>query len=488
VTPAGAAPDAGPPHAPAAAGPAAPAPRRRSLLRRNLTARVLAAVALGALVGAVWPEVGRALKPLGDVFINLVRMITAPVIFLTVVLGIAGMRDMRRVGRVGGKAFLYFEVVTTVALAIGLVVVNVTRPGAGVDAAALAAAGGGAEAVGRYADGRPRARPRRPPRPRGADERRRRVRPGRRAAGGGVLGAVRRGARAAGPAGAPLVGTFERLAAVFFRLVGIVMAAAPVGAFGAMAYTVGAFGLRTLLPLGRLMADVYLTMAVFVFGVLGLVCRLYGFRLLEFLRYIRDEIVLVVGTSSSEPALPRLLEKLERYGCAPERGRAGGARRLLVQPRRHRIYLSMATLFIAQAYGVDLSLGQQLSVLGVLMVTSKGAAGVTGSGFVVLASTLAALRVVPVEGLALLLGVDRFMSEARAVTNLIGNGVADARGVAQRGGVRRRAPPGGRGRPPRRRPGGGAGRGAGRGARGGPARQFGRGVSSVPASRSMTTV
>jgi aerobic C4-dicarboxylate transport protein len=191
-----------------------------------------------------------------------------------------------------------------------------------------------------------------------------------------------------------------------------------------MAYTVGAFGLRTLLPLGRLMADVYLTMALFVFGVLGLVCRLYGFRIWEFVKYIREEIVLVVGTSSSEPALPRMLEKLERYGCA--RSVVG-----LVIPAGYSfnldgtsIYLSMATLFIAQAYGVDLSPGQQLSVLGVLMVTSKGAAGVTGSGFVVLASTLSALRVVPVEGLALLLGVDRFMSEARAIVNLIGNAVA----------------------------------------------------------------
>ena len=410
----------------ATAGPAAGAapPRPRGLLRRNLTARVLAAVAAGALLGALWPEAGRALKPLGDVFVNLVRMVTAPIIFLTVVLGIANMRDLRRVGRVGGKAFLYFELLTTVALAIGLVVVNVTRPGAGVDAAALTAGGRGADVVSRYATA------------------------GREldlvdllvhVVPTSVVGAFAQGdvlqvvvfsvlfgaaLAAVGPAGAPLVGTFERLAAVFFRLVGIVMAAAPVGAFGAMAYTVGAFGLRTLLPLGRLMADVYLTMAVFVFGVLGLVCRLYGFRLLEFLRYIRDEIVLVVGTSSSEPALPRLLEKLERYGCAP--GVVG-----LVVPAGYSfnldgtsIYLSMATLFIAQAYGIDLTLGQQLSVLGVLMVTSKGAAGVTGSGFVVLASTLSALRVVPVEGLALLLGVDRFMSEARAVTNLIGNGVA----------------------------------------------------------------
>ncbi len=420
-----AAPPAAPPAPDVPDLPAAPpAPTRGARLRRNLTARVLAAVAAGALLGAVWPEGGRALKPLGDVFVNLVRMITAPIIFLTVVLGIASMRDMRRVGRVGGKAFLYFEVVTTFALGIGLAVVNLTRPGDGIDAAALTAGGRGAEAVSRYT-----------------------------AAGQqldavdflvhvvptSVVGAFAEGEvlqvvvfsvlfgaalAAAGPAAAPLVGTFERLTAVFFRLVAMIMTVAPVGAFGAMAYTVGAFGLRTLLPLGRLMADVYLTMALFVFGVLGLVCRLYGFRIWEFVKYIREEIVLVVGTSSSEPALPRMLEKLERYGCA--RSVVG-----LVIPAGYSfnldgtsIYLSMATLFIAQAYGVDLSPGQQLSVLGVLMVTSKGAAGVTGSGFVVLASTLSALRVVPVEGLALLLGVDRFMSEARAVTNLIGNGVA----------------------------------------------------------------
>jgi aerobic C4-dicarboxylate transport protein len=391
-----------------------------------------------------------------------------------VVLGIAGMRDMRRVGRVGAKAFLYFEVVTTFALAIGLAVVNLTRPGAGVDAAAITANGRAAEAVGRYAAAGEQL---------GAVDFLVHVVPT------SVVGAFAQGdvlqvvffsvlfgaaLGMAGPAAAPLVGTFERLGVVFFRLVGLIMAAAPVGAFGAMAYTVGAFGLRTLLPLGRLMADVYLTMAVFVFGVLGLVCRLSGFRLWEFLRFIREEIVLVVGTSSSEAALPRMIEKLERYGCS--RSVVG-----LVIPAGYSfnldgtsIYLSMATIFIAQAYGVDLTLGQQLSVLGVLMVTSKGAAGVTGSGFVVLASTLAALRVVPVEGLALLLGVDRFMSEARAVTNLIGNGVAtlvisrsegafdDARRAAAVAGRDAGAPPGDG--------------------------QSGRGASPVPASRSTSTV
>jgi aerobic C4-dicarboxylate transport protein len=229
---------------------------------------------------------------------------------------------------------------------------------------------------------------------------------------------------AVGDAGRDVADLLVRLQAVFFKIVAIVMKVAPIGAFGAMAYTIGTFGLKTLLPLGRLMLDVYLTMALFIFIVLGGICRLYGFRLLKFLRYIREEILLVLGTSSSEAALPRMLEKLERYGCAkPVVG--------LVIPTGYSfnldgtsIYLSMAAIFIAQVYRVDLSMTQQLTLLGILMLTSKGAAGVTGSGFIVLASTLAATNTVPVEGVALLLGVDRFMSEARAITNLIGNGVA----------------------------------------------------------------
>jgi aerobic C4-dicarboxylate transport protein len=402
---------------------ASPALSLRRRLWRNLTVRVLVAITAGALLGAVYPDVGKAMKPLGDTFINLVRMVIAPVIFLTVVLGIASMQDIKKVGRVGGKAFLYFEVVTTFALAIGLVVMNVTRPGAGVNAAALTA-GTVPDALARYT-----------------------------AAGKelnfvdfvthivptSVVGAFAEGEilqvvffsvlfgvalTAVGPVGKPIIDGLERVTAVIFKIVAIVMVVAPIGAFGAMAYTIGNFGLKTLLPLGRLMADVYLTMALFIFVVLNVVARLYRFSLWEFLKFIREEIVIVLGTSSSEAALPRMLDKLERYGCA--RSVVG-----LVIPAGYSfnldgtsIYLSMATLFIAQAYGVDLSLGQQLSVLAVLMVTSKGAAGVTGSGFIVLASTLAALRVVPLEGLALLLGVDRFMSEARSITNLIGNGVA----------------------------------------------------------------
>jgi aerobic C4-dicarboxylate transport protein len=216
----------------------------------------------------------------------------------------------------------------------------------------------------------------------------------------------------------------HKLQAVFFRIVSIVMKVAPIGAFGAMAYTIGNFGLKTLLPLGRLMLDVYLTMAIFIFIVLGLICRAFGFRLLPFLKYIKEEILIVLGTSSSEAALPRMLDKLEKYGCS--RSIVG-----LVIPTGYSfnldgtsIYLVMSAMFLAQVYRVDMSLSQQLGLLGVLMLTSKGAAGVTGSGFIVLASTIAVTHTVPVEGLALLLGVDRFMSEARSITNLIGNGVA----------------------------------------------------------------
>lgn len=388
-------------------------------LRDNLTARVLLAIALGALLGALFPEAGKAMRPLGDTFVKLVKMVIGPVIFLTIVLGVANVADIKKVGKVGGKAFLYFEIVTTFALAIGLVVVNLTKPGAGLDVTTLAVGD-----VSRYTsqakqlsivDFLTHIVP---------------ASPVQAFAEGEILQivffAVLFGAALAalGSAGKPLVDVLDRTSQVFFRIVGIIMVVAPIGAFGAMAFTIGSFGLRTLLPLGRLMLDVYLTMAIFIFGVLGLVCRLYGFRLLEFLRWIKDEILLVLGTSSSEAALPRMMDKLERFGC--ERSIVG-----LVIPAGYSfnldgtsIYLSMATIFLAQAYGVDLTISQQLGILLILMVTSKGAAGVTGSGFIVLASTLSILRVVPIEGIALLLGVDRFMSEARAITNLIGNGVA----------------------------------------------------------------
>ena len=385
----------------------------------NLTVQVLTAIALGALLGALAPDLGKSLRPLGDTFVKLIKMVIGPIIFLTIVLGIANMADLKKVGKVGGKAFLYFEIVSTFALAIGLVIVNVTRPGDGVDASALAKGdisqytkvGEGMKFVDFVTNIVPSS----------------------------VVDAFAKGEilqivffavlfgialTALGDTGKPLTDILDRIAHAFFRIVALVMKVAPIGAFGAMAFTVGSFGLKSLLPLGRLMLDVYATMAIFIFIVLGTICRIYGFRILEFLRYIRDEILLVLGTSSSEAALPRMLIKMERYGC--DKTVVG-----LVIPAGYSfnldgtsIYLSMATIFLAQVNRIDLSISQQLSILLVLMVTSKGAAGVTGSGFIVLASTLSAMKVIPVESIALLLGVDRFMSEARAITNLIGNGVA----------------------------------------------------------------
>ncbi len=390
-----------------------------SRLFKNLTFQVLVAVSLGILLGVVAPDTAKSLKPLGDTFINLVKMVITPIIFLTIVHGIASMADLRKLGRVGGKALLYFELVSTLALAIGLVIVNVTKPGAGLDISTMVMGD-----VSKYTSA-------------GAQqstlEFMLHIVPSNVVAAfasGELLPVVFFSVlfgvalTAVGDAGRDIADLLVRFQAVFFKIVAMVMVLAPIGAFGAMAYTVGTFGLKTLVPLARLMLDVYLTMAVFVFVVLGLICRAYGFRIWKFVRFIKDEILLVLGTSSSEAALPRMLQKLEQYGCAkPVVG--------LVIPTGYSfnldgtsIYLSMATIFIAQVYKVDLSISQQLGLLGILMLTSKGAAGVTGSGFIVLASTLAATRTVPVEGVALLLGVDRFMSEARAITNLIGNGVA----------------------------------------------------------------
>lgn len=393
-------------------------PRMRRL-HRNLTVQVLVAISLGVLLGLVAPDTGKAMRPLGDVFINLVKMVIAPVIFLTIVLGIANMTDLKKVGRVGGKALLYFEIVSTISLAIGIIVVNITKPGAGLDVSSLARGdvsqytrqGEALSFVDFFIHIVPSS---------AVDA----------FAKGDVLQvvffAVLFGVALAslGASGRPLTEFFERLSQVIFKIVGMVMRVAPIGAFGAMAFTVGAFGVKSLLPMGRLMLDVYLTMALFIFIVLNLILRWYGFSLWEYLKFIREEIVIVLGTSSSEAVLPRMLDKMERYGCS--RTVVG-----LVIPAGYSfnldgtsIYLSMAALFIAQAFGVHLTLAHQLSVLGVLMITSKGAAGVTGSGFIVLASTLSAMNVVPVEGVAILLGVDRFMSEARAITNLIGNGAA----------------------------------------------------------------
>jgi aerobic C4-dicarboxylate transport protein len=388
-------------------------------LLKNLTFRVLVAVTIGIIFGIVDPEHAKAMKLLGDIFIRLVKMVIGPIIFLTIVLGIANIADLKKVGRVGGKAIVYFEIVTTIALAIGLTVVNFTKPGAGLDVSTMAkgdvsgfAAQGEAmtftdflvhvvpeSAIRAFADGDILQV---------------------------VVFSVLFGTALVllGNNGKRIVELAEGGLETMFRVVEIVMKVAPFGAFGAMAYTVGNFGLRTLLPLLRLMGDVYLTMFLFIFVGLNLIARAYGFSLWQFLKYIKEEILIVLGTSSSEAALPRMMEKLERYGCSrPVVG--------LVVPTGYSfnldgtsIYLSMATVFLAQVYAVPLSISQQLTILAVLMVTSKGAAGVTGSGFIVLASTLSAMHVIPLEGLALLLGVDRFMSEARAITNIIGNGVA----------------------------------------------------------------
>ncbi len=388
---------------------------------RHLYLQVLVAIALGVLVGVLAPSWGVAMKPLAEGFIKLVKMVIAPVIFATVVVGIAKVGDLRAVGRVGIKALLYFEVVTTFALGIGLVVVNVVEPGVGVRA--VAGAKDVAKASGYVEKGRAKGWQKHvlgmiPDSAVGAFT------------GGEILQvlvvSVLFGVALAmvGAEGRPLVEGIERFGHVLFAVVGIIMKAAPLGAFGAMAATVGTGGLGALLPLGKLLACVYVTSALFVFVVLGTIIRLAGLRLWPFLRYIRDEILLVLATSSSESALPRLMAKLEGLGCGrPVVG--------LVVPMGYSfnldgtsIYLTMAALFVAQAADVHLNLAQQLEILGVLLLTSKGAAAVTGGGFVTLAATLSATETIPLAGLAPLVGIDRFMSEVRAITNLIGNGVA----------------------------------------------------------------
>lgn len=395
-------------------------------LYSNLTVQVLTAIALGVAVGALFPAFGASLKPIADTFISLIKMLITPIIFLTVVLGIAGMGSMKKVGRVGGKALLYFEIVTTLALAIGIIVANLTQPGAGVQDTAQAVLQDSkkAEEAAKFTS----------------------------QAGemnwveffthivpDNVVGAFAKGdilqvllfsvlfglaLNRMGETAQPLVKTFDRLSHAMFGVLAMVMKLAPLGAFGGMAFTIGKYGIATLLPLGKLMLVVYATMFLFVFVVLNLILRYYKLRLGPYLRFIKEEILLVLGTSSSESALPRMIDKMERYGCS--RSVAG-----LVIPTGYSfnldgtsIYLSIAVIFLAQAFNIPLSLTQQLSLIAILIVTSKGAAGVTGSGFIVLASTLAATNVIPVESVALLLGVDRFMSEARAITNVIGNGVA----------------------------------------------------------------
>ncbi len=386
-----------------------------------LYAQVLTAIACGILLGYYYPDAGVAMKPLGDGFIKLIKMIITPVIFCTVVTGIAGMEDMKKVGRVGGKALIYFEVISSIALAIGLFIINVVQPGVGfnadvtkLDTKALTAFTTQAKAHS-MVDFLLNIIP------------------------SSVVDAFAKGdilqvllfallfgfaLSALKEKGKPVHRLIENVSHAFFGIVNIIMKLAPIGAFGAMAFTVGKFGVGSLSKLGMLMGSFYLTCILFIFVVLGTIARLCGFSIFKFLRYISDELVIVLGTSSSESALPRMMTKLENLGC--KKSVVG-----LVIPTGYSfnldgtsIYLTMAAIFVAQATNTPLTLTQTITILGVLLLTSKGAAGVTGSGFVTLAATFAAIPTIPVAGLALILGIDRFMSEARAITNLIGNGVA----------------------------------------------------------------
>jgi len=388
---------------------------------RSLYVQVLIAIAAGILLGTFWPHWAIELKPLGDGFIKLVRLFIAPIVFCTVVTGIAGMAQLKEVGKAGGLALLYFEAVSTLALLIGLVVVNVLRPGAGVNADA---AGLDAQAVAQYtaAGSMP-----------GVTEFVLNLIPttffGAFASGDvlqTLLLAVLVGfaLHALGGRGSPVFALVEELGQVLFAIIGFVMRLAPLGALGAMAFTVGRYGPESLLALARLMGCFYLTCLLFVLGVLGLIARLHGFSILAFIRYLREELFIVLGTSSSESVLPRMLRRLEDLGVSkPIVG--------LVIPAGYSfnldgtcIYLTMAAVYIAQATNTPLDLAHQLTLLAVLLLTSKGAAAVTGGGFITLAASLSAVGHVPAAGLALILGIDRFMSEARALTNLVGNGVA----------------------------------------------------------------
>jgi len=387
----------------------------------TLYVQVLVAIAVGVLLGYFLPHVGETMKPLGDGFIKLIKMLITPIVFCTVVAGIAGMERMKQLGRTGALALVYFEVVSTLALLIGLLIVNVARPGDGmnVDPTTL-----DASAVEQYAGGS---------RVGSTTEFLLNIIPA------SVVDAFAKNEilqvllfsilfgialHSAGDRSRMVREFIDRLSHVLFGVIGIVMKAAPLGAFGAMAFTIGKYGVGTLFSLAKLMICFYATCFAFVFIVLGLIARLHGFAIWAFIKYIREELLIVLGTSSSESVLPRMLAKLEHLGI---RKSVVG----LVIPTGYSfnqdgsaIYLTVALVFLAQATGTSLDLMQQLTLLGVLLLTSKGAAGVTGSGFVVLAASLTALGYVPTAALALILGIDRFMSEARALTNLIGNGVA----------------------------------------------------------------
>jgi len=393
----------------------------KKAIYKSLYFQVIVAIIIGVVLGHFYPETGAAMKPLGDGFIKLIKMIIAPIIFCTIVVGIAGMEDMKKVGKTGGLAVLYFEIVSTIALVIGLVIVNLWQPGAGmnVDPSTL-----DTKAIAKYAA---------PGQMQGTVDFLMNIIPT------SVVDAFAKGdmlqvlffsvlfgysMNAFGERGKPVFELIEKLSHVLFGIVGVIMKVAPIGAFGAMAYTIGKHGLGSLAQLANLMAAFYVTCIIFIFGVLGTIARLHGFSIVKLIKYIKEELFLVLGTSSSESALPRLMAKMENAGA--QKSVVG-----LVVPTGYSfnldgtaIYLTMAAVFIAQATNTPMTLQQQITLLVILLLTSKGAAGVTGSGFIVLAATLSAVGTVPVAGLALILGIDRFMSEARALTNFIGNSVA----------------------------------------------------------------
>ncbi|MYM22483.1 C4-dicarboxylate transporter DctA [Duganella sp. FT135W] len=386
-----------------------------------LYVQVLFAIACGILLGAFYPDSGVAMKPFGDGFIKLIKMIIAPVIFCTVVSGIAGMQDVKKIGRVGGKALLYFEVISTFALVIGLFVANIFKPGAGFNATAATL---DAKSIEQYTT---------KAHPLTTVEFLMNIIPNT------VVDAFAKGdilqvlliailfgfaISLLGERGKPLVKLIDDASHAIFGVVNIVMKVAPIGAFGAMAFTIGKYGIKSLLPLASLMGCFYATCIIFVVVVLGTVARLTGFSIGRFILYIKEELLIVLGTSSSESALPSLMNKLERLGCS--KSVVG-----LVVPTGYsfnldgtNIYMTMAALFVAQATNTELTLLQELTILGVAMLTSKGASGITGAGFITLAATLHVVPDIPVAGMALILGIDRFMSECRALTNFIGNGVA----------------------------------------------------------------
>ncbi|WP_295461552.1 dicarboxylate/amino acid:cation symporter [uncultured Pseudomonas sp.] len=401
----------------------APAPKRnvKQPLYKSLYFQVIVAIILGVLLGHFYPQTGAAMKPLGDGFIKLIKMVIAPIIFCTVVTGIAGMQNMKAVGKTGGMALLYFEIFSTVALLIGLIVVNVVQPGAGmnVDVSTLDTKG-----IAAYA---------------AAGEKQSTIDFLMNIIPSTVVNAFATGEilqvlffavlfgyalHRLGETGQLVFNFIDRISHVFFNIINVIMKLAPIGAFGAMAFTIGKYGVGTLVQLGYLMACFYITCLLFVLVVLGAVARVHGFSILKFIKYIREELLIVLGTSSSESALPRMLTKMQKLGA--EKSVVG-----LVIPTGYSfnldgtsIYLTMAAVFIAQATNTQMDITHQITLLLVLLISSKGAAGVTGSGFIVLAATLSAVGHVPVAGLALILGIDRFMSEARALTNLVGNGVA----------------------------------------------------------------